>query len=276
MNIKEYLKAKRETGALKDTQDLVLKILTERLSKEIDIIVEKLQKEISKIEETIRMEMESEIKEYHKYLPKIVEKIRGELPNEQDFVNLIKPLIPLPLKGDSPTKDELLGLIKPLIPKSFIPGIDFDLPKDGSAPSKAELEKLIKAIEPAVTAISDTPEQIANKLNTLEEKIDVSVIKGLKNKLLNLSLKGKKKSSGGGGGMGNWQHESKTVNDSTTTVATSYKIGAGGFAILAFYQGQQIHRGTHYTVGGDRKTLTLTFTPTAGGDTTIDIVYVRS
>ena len=75
----------------------------------------------------------------------------------------------------------------------------------------------------------------------------------------------------GGGGMGNLQHESKSVSSGTTSVNTTYTVAGGGYAIWAYYQGQLIMRGVHYTVSG--KTITLLFTPE--DNTTIDVIYHR-
>ena len=113
----------------------------------------------------------------------------------------------------------------------------------------------------------ESAEKIAKKLNTLFEAIDWKVIRGLKKEFAKAS--GPKQS--GGGGMGNIQHETKAVSSATTTVATTYSIAGGGYAIWAYYNGQLIMRGTHYTVSG--KTLTLTFTPQ--DNTSIDIIYIR-
>src|SRR3990167_5916511 len=78
---------------------------------------------------------------------------------------------------------------------------------------------------------------------------------------------------GGGGGMGACQHEIKNTSSATTTVSTTYPIAAGGAAVMAYYNGQQIQKDTHFTVGADRKTLTLLFVP--DDDTNINLVYVR-
>lgn len=118
------------------------------------------------------------------------------------------------------------------------------------------------------------PDRIATALNTLTEKIEIKVIKGLRKEIERLGKEIQARGGGGGGGGGNWQHESKSVTSATTTITTNFKIGGGGYAILGFYQGQMIVRGTHYTVGSDRKTLTLTFTPTDSA--TIDLVYQRA
>ena len=122
----------------------------------------------------------------------------------------------------------------------------------------------------------DTANQIAGKLNTTQETVDMSVIKGLQKELASIKreVSRKEKGGGGGGGMGQVQHESTNISSATTQVTTAYKIAGNGYAIMgAYYQGQLIMRGTHYTVGGDRKTLSLLFTPQ--DSTVIDIIYVR-
>lgn len=123
----------------------------------------------------------------------------------------------------------------------------------------------------------DTPTQIADKLNTLSEKVEISVIKGLPAFIKNFQRALKEKGGGsgsGGGGMSNIQHETKNVSSATTQITTTYPIAMGGFAIFgAHYQGQLIMRGEHYTVNADRKTLPLTFTP--DDNTKIDIIYMR-
>lgn len=123
----------------------------------------------------------------------------------------------------------------------------------------------------------DTPEQIAAKLNTLEEVVDQKAIKGLGKVIAELKEAIRRKQAGGssgGGGMGNLLHESKSVSSATTSVQTNSKIAGQGYAIWAYYQGQLIVRGTHYTVGSDQKTLDLLFTPQ--DSTTIDIIYHRT
>lgn len=122
----------------------------------------------------------------------------------------------------------------------------------------------------------DTPVQIKEKLSSLkgEDRLDKSAIKGLDEVLgsVNRALR-EKTIVPSGGGLGNIQHESKSVSSGTTSISTNYPIGGGGYAIWAYYQGQFIVRGTHYTVAGNRKTLTLTFTPL--DNETIDLVYIR-
>ena len=97
----------------------------------------------------------------------------GHTPTDEELLALIKPLIPIirqPEDGHTPTRDELLSLIKPLIPKV----------KDGETPSDERLISLMKRLMPEIPEFTpDTAEQIANKLNTLTEKIESSAIKGL-------------------------------------------------------------------------------------------------
>ena len=161
---------------------------------------------------------------------------------------------------------------------SFLKGADGDDGKD--ADDEAIYQKLLTQIPPAVPGIPgkdgspDTPDQIATKVNTLENKIEQKAIKGLIPTIAELwkAIRASKKGGSGGGGMGNVQHETKSVGSATTTITTTHNIAGGGFAIWAYYQGQNIVRGTHYTVNG--KTLTLTFTPQ--DSTSIDLIYMRT
>jgi hypothetical protein len=114
-----------------------------------------------------------------------------------EIVNEVLAQIPKPetIKGDKGDKP--------------IAGIDFELPKDGSP---------------------DTPNDIADKLNTLEEKVDIKVIKGLKNILDKIrsavrESKGERR-IGGGGDIINYYDLSSQCNGvlKTFTVPTNRKI----------------------------------------------------
>lgn len=117
----------------------------------------------------------------------------------------------------------------------------------------------------------DTAEQVVAKLNSMPGKVNLNVIAGLSQRLEHLAKTIRDAGGKGGGGQGNVQHETKAVNSGTTSVTTSYNVGGGGYAIWAYYQGQLVMRGTHYTVSG--KTVTLLFTPQ--DNTYIDIIYIR-
>lgn len=127
----------------------------------------------------------------------------------------------------------------------------------------------------------DTAEQVRDKIQSLkgDARLDKNAIKGLAEELglIMRTIKAKiiaGKDGKAGGGMGNVQHESFDVSSATTTVTAAYPIGGAGYAIFGmYYNGQQVHRGSHYTVGTNRRTLTLTFTPE--DSTKITIVYMR-
>lgn len=128
----------------------------------------------------------------------------------------------------------------------------------------------------------DTPDQVVKKVNKANIKVKMSSISGLEDTLTSLakSISSKRTrdhggGGGGGGGMGKVLHERFPVTSVSTSVTTSAKIAGGGFALWAFYNGQNIMRGTHYTVGGNIKTLTFLFTPD-DGENYVDIIYVRA
>jgi len=195
----------------------------------------------------------------------------GHTPTDKELLNLIKPLIPVVKDGKTPTSEEILALIKPLIPQV----------KDGATPTREELLSLIMPLIPEPIQGEQgkdgkeiEPEEISKKLNTLEEKVEMKVIKGLKAYLkkleTNIFYKGSGKS--GGGGMGQPQHETFAVDSTTTSITTSYEIAADGRAIFGLrYQGQTLHWGEHYTVSGK----TITILETLGDNTNLDITYIR-
>lgn len=122
----------------------------------------------------------------------------------------------------------------------------------------------------------DKPIELANKLNTLTEKVDKKVIRGLDKWMESImaSLRDRKKGggvSGGGGGMGNVVPESFSIGSATTTITLANNVASNGRAIWFNYQGQQQAYGTHFTVSG--KIITLLFTPQ--DSTFADIIYIR-
>lgn len=122
----------------------------------------------------------------------------------------------------------------------------------------------------------DKPEQIATKLNTLEEKVDQKVIKGLPKLLdsVNQAIRESKnqKSNKAGGGMGGVQTYSTNLTSVTTSISLPYNIASNGKAIWFNYQGQQQQLGVHFTISG--KVITLLFTP--ADNTVADIIYIRT
>lgn len=113
----------------------------------------------------------------------IIQPRDGKTPTVPELISLFRKFIVMPQDGKTPTDDDLIGLITPLIPppikgKDGLDGIDgingidgrdgID-GKDGKSP--------IPGIDFEIGS-SETPESIANKLNTLTKVIEGSVIKG--------------------------------------------------------------------------------------------------
>jgi len=118
----------------------------------------------------------------------------------------------------------------------------------------------------------DKPKDIAKKLNTLEEAVEISVIRGLEKRFENAFRAIREKGGGArGGGMGNVVPESFSINSATTTITLANNVASNGRAIWFNFQGQQQAYGVHFTVSG--RIITLLFTPTDG--TFADIIYIR-
>ena len=109
----------------------------------------------------------------------------------------------------------------------------------------------------------DTNEQIADKLNTKEEIIEQSVIKGLKKDLDRLKAATTNMAGrimGGGGGRQPRVEDFEFDGDGTTTAFTLPAEPFGkGKLIWVYYDGQWLQRGKHFTIAG--RTMTMTFTP---------------
>lgn len=123
-----------------------------------------------------------------------LEKIKSELPDLEKILQSIKGK-----DAEPPTKEEVIEWLKPFIPEP-IKADDYVLTEDDKKEIAASIpvpiiEKVIEKTEviretPIVTenvvekAVSDTPEQTRDKLETLkdEERLDVSAIKGLDKK----------------------------------------------------------------------------------------------
>ncbi len=199
------------------------------------------------------------------YLPR-----DGRTPTNVELMNLIRPLIPVVKDGKTPSKSELLALIRPVVTALTNPERIWP---------ESRLQALMKPLVAAI--IQDRPEQIASKLNTLNAAIDQKVIRGLEDAFarINKSIANvsriKSSSSGkSGGGMGNVLHESFNTSSATTTITTSSRIAGGGNALWLYYQGQQLFKGTDFTVGANQRTITLL--DTLQDSTKITVTYIRT
>tara|TARA_R110000851_G_scaffold92422_3_gene201691 strand:+ start:82 stop:1281 length:1200 start_codon:yes stop_codon:yes gene_type:complete len=112
----------------------------------------------------------------------------GTTPTNDELLALITPLIPKPVRGDdgeTPTTEHLLELINSLIPevKNGKDGKDYIITSE----DLSEIARLVDVEVPEVEKM--TPEEVRDLLETLEgeERLDISSIKGLDEKLKSIS-----------------------------------------------------------------------------------------
>ena len=114
-------------------------------------------------------------------------------------------------------------------------------------------------------------EQISKALQ--EQESGMKAIKGLLEELEELRKK-KVVFGGGGGGFSTAHsplHESFTMNGTDTSVTLTQAVAAQGKAVIALrYNGQVQDMTTHYTVDGNKISLTFTPEPTS----TISVTYI--
>lgn len=215
---------------------------TEDFSEKLTTLADKLTKETTETANTEKTQLLEEVKQAIQDM----KAIKASLTNDMNFSTTEL------LNTVSRRADEILSNIEKQRGPQGEPG----------APGK-----------PGANGSPDAPKEIASKLNKTKESVNLSVIKGLQEKLEQVTKLAKRGGGKGGGGVGQPQHETKSVGSGTTTISTQYPIAAGGRFVFLFYQGQNLAYDTHYTVGGDHKTITLTFTPT--DSTFIDVTYIR-
>ncbi len=263
------------------------------------------EKTLAEIKDELRAEMEQKVSALRSFFDELVAGLENKLTAGQNSLNSLTEQSKTTEQAVSQLDEEKLntsefqafgkGLEQKLVKIKLKPGPKGDPGKDYvlTVADKSEIAAKIKVPvvkkvvvektevvreQPIVTneikevAKYETPDQLVKKLNTLEEKIEQKTIKGLTEELRVLNRNLRENRQVKGGGMGQWVHQSFSVSSSTTAITLSNNIAANGFALLAFYQGQNIFRGTHYTQLG--KVLTLLFTPV--DNTTIDITFVRT
>lgn len=194
----------------------------------------------------------------------------------------------------SDNKKELEKKLKELL--STIESLKESISQEVKTEKDTAIEKILSVLEEAKTNIEkykgekgdtgekgtdgkdgspDTPDQVVEKLNKAS-KIP-QFVKNLQQELKNVQRQAK---GGGksGGGMGDVQHESKSVNAGSTSITTTYPIAANGNAILKVaYRNMIWHKDIDFTVGDNRKTLTLSSDAQAVliNSTTIEVTYIR-
>lgn len=122
----------------------------------------------------------------------------------------------------------------------------------------------------------DNAEQIVEKLNTLEEAIDIEVIKGLKKKLEDLEKKWSSRPMFGGGGFSVGAMNFHIVDEETPTgtvngVNTDFVIAnvpSPATSLKVYKDGQRMKLTTDYTVAG--KTITFLSAPLTDSIITVE------
>lgn len=127
----------------------------------------------------------------------------------------------------------------------------------------------------------DKPEDIIEKINTLEEKINPKTIRNFEKIIKTLSDSIRevrvKKTNGGGrgsGGYGNWITEAPSgdIDSSNTTFTLTNNPATQGRALILLFNGQVLEYGNQFSISG--KTITTLFTPETGSY--LFAMYMRS
>lgn len=172
--------------------------------------------------------------------------------------------------------DDLSSSIKDKINRTDLNNLSSSIEnKLSNVPKMSDIKTLIATqisnVKDSISKIKTdiSPNEIVNKLESIQEeneKLSIEAIKNLREELENLR-KEVKNTSRGGNIFGLRQLRmvpfSFAGDDSTTVFYLPKEPGAKGYAIWAYYQGQFLQLGTHYTVSG--KTFTCVgFTPQTG------------
>ena len=132
--------------------------------------------------------------------------------------------------------------------------------KDGIDGKNSKPEEVLPLIEERLPSLG---EKIRDGLELLqnEERLNMKAIKGLLETLEKLEKKKVVYGGGGGGFVAHAPlHESFTMNGTDTSVTLTQAVAAQGNAVIALrYQGNVQDMTTHYTVDGNK--ISLTFTP---------------
>lgn len=209
--------------------------IMKELNKEVFKMLNDVKKQILKAENNADMELKGIVSDFQSKYSETINKVIQEHIDEDAIAEKAFKKIPTPENGKDADPKDVVSLVLKELPKEI------------------------------------TPEELVKKINTLNEKMEISVIKGL-GKILGILKVNLKNVKGGGGGMGNWIHETFTGDGSTTTFTLSYGVAAAGKAAIVRYQGQVQDDTTHYSISG--KSLSITFMPADG--TKISIAYVRA
>ncbi len=219
---------------------------------------EELENSINEIREKLDSAIE-EIKENTPDLNKVLESVRGQPGKDSD--------IPGP-KGDSIKGDKGDDYILTEKDKKEI-AQKIDVPIVEKIIEKTEIIKEQPIITNEITneikevAKYEKPEQIRDKLETLkkDERLDVSAIKGLEEKIKEIPER-PTMTVFGGRKPPRFVKFSFVGDGSTTAFTLSDEPAGRGLAIWAYYNGQWLQPGVHFTIS--KYTFTTTFTAENG------------
>lgn len=244
---------------------LAMKFFDENIDKQLDETKKEFEGTINSVAEQISSEKYDEANQmFDKLLNELSDKKKEEFQSILNDMDAEIKRLALTVKDGVDGKDGLDGVGKEG-PKGK-DGINGRDGKDGLAGKDGKDGK---------DGSPDNPQEIANKINTLEGVIDPKSIKGYNQDIdgLKRAIRDKRVGgSAGGGGMGNWIHQTTAISSATTTVSLVSEPAAGGNAILVRYQGQLLAHGVQYSISG--KDITLLFTPADA--TFLEVTYVRS
>lgn len=174
-------------------------------------------------------------------------------------------------KGDKGDKGDSIvgpaGPIGPMGPKP-VAGVDYKIPKNGKD-GKDGVGIQGPPGQTGKDGSPDTPEQIADKLNTLTEEVNMTVIKGLKSEILRLEalanrVRATKSKKGGGGDVLMIEDLSSLTDGNTKTFTVPYSRKA--IKVEMSDAPFNLYEGNGFTLDAARTTLTLTVinAPTSG------------
>lgn len=166
------------------------------------------------------------------HLSEIKQPNDGNDPTDEHLLELIGSMIPPAIPGETPSDEKLLTLINSIPPK-----IVKVIERTEVVKEQPIVNNFTKT-ERVEVAVADKPEVTAAKLNTLDEKVNLTVIRGLKKRLENIdtnirAVANKRSGStmrGGGDSIlgGNGISVSRTGGRKTIT-----NTSTGGFTTLA-------------------------------------------
>ena len=190
---------------------------------------------IDEVKKIVREEFERAIAEARKEMRDETDMTRESFKKEikatmqSSYVEYLKKTIPH-IKGEK--GDSIIGPTGLMGPKPIM-GIDYKIPKEGKDGIDGKDGERGKDGSKGERGSPDNAEQIADKLNTLTQAIDRSVIKGLDTFLINLqrSIKEKRAQFGGGGGGGTVTV--KTPAETPDSVRTEFTVTSEPIEVVA-------------------------------------------